>query len=628
MEKNYYLGLDLGSNSVGWAATDEDYNFLRLKGKTAWGARIFSEAKDCKERRTYRSNKRRLARRKYRLVLLKQLFAEEMAKVDKTFFLRLANSTYWEEDKAKDSDGNEIGKNLIFKTYEEEKQYYTKYPTIWHLRKALIENDEDALSNLRYVYLAIHHIVKYRGNFLTEGEFKNEAPTPLIIDEINQTLSLLEENNENTTIYIKPESYKKLIEILTDNNLTKSQKKGNIDKLFIPKKERSENVGQILEIFKTIIVGGTYSIKKDSDTEDNKTIKICFTENFENLEADISKALGDAFNLVLIAKKFYDYMFLKELLGDDVYQALLDDIELLDVAGDPFDFDKVRAGELTPMFFGSAMTNFGVKPFLEKFLELAPSPAPRQAVEEMVQPTSEDFSALVFKIQANMDPNHHDRIVFMRICSGKFEKGMSVLHRQSNKTIRLSQPQQFLATERTIVEDAYPGDIIGVFDAGTMGVGDTLCAQKHKVTFGDFPVFPPEFFARVSPKDTMKRKQFQKGMTQLAQEGAVQIFEQPGALDSFVVGAVGMLQFEVLEYRLKNEYGVDLLNNTLPYSVARWIDGEVDIASLKGVDNAMIVKDNRERTVVLISNEWQMGWVQERNPDVTFLTTPKLHHEL
>lgn len=338
MEKNYYLGLDLGSNSVGWAATDEDYNFLRLKGKTAWGARIFSEAKDCKERRTYRSNKRRLARRKYRLVLLKHLFAEEMTKVDKTFFLRLANSTYLEEDKAKDSDGNEIGKNLIFKTHDEEKQYYTKYPTIWHLRKALIENDEDALSNLRYVYLAIHHIIKYRGNFLTEGEFKNEAPTPSIIDEINQTLSLLEENNENTTIYIKPESYKKLLEILTDNNLTKNQKKGNIDKLFIPKKERTENVGQILEIFKTIIVGGTYSIKKDSDIEDNKTIKICFTENFENSEADISKALGDAFNLVLIAKKFYDYMFLKELLGKNkeiseamvqIYEEHKDDLKSL-----------------------------------------------------------------------------------------------------------------------------------------------------------------------------------------------------------------------------------------------------------------------------------------------------------
>ena len=313
---------------------------------------------------------------------------------------------------------------------------------------------------------------------------------------------------------------------------------------------------------------------------------------------------------------------LTEILGSALHEKLMEDIELLDYAGDEFDLEKVNSGELTPVFFGSALTNFGVEPFLEHFLDLTSPPTPRNSDKGLINIYDEPFSAFVFKIQANMNPAHRDRIAFMRICSGKFEKGMSVLHRQSNKTIRLSQPQQFLATERTIVEDAYPGDIIGVFDAGTMGVGDTLCAQKHKVTFGDFPVFPPEFFARVSPKDTMKRKQFQKGMTQLAQEGAVQIFEQPGALDSFVVGAVGMLQFEVLEYRLKNEYGVDLLNHTLPYGVARWIDGEVDIAALKGIDNAMIVKDNRDRTVVLISNEWQMGWVQERNPDVTFLTTP------
>ncbi len=315
----------------------------------------------------------------------------------------------------------------------------------------------------------------------------------------------------------------------------------------------------------------------------------------------------------------------REVLGADVHQALIDDIELLDIAGDAFDYEKVQAGELTPMFFGSAMTNFGVKPFLEKFLELAPAPAPRKALEETVQPTSEDFSALVFKIQANMNPNHHDRIVFMRICSGQFEKGMTVLHRQSDKPIRLSQPQQFLATERTIVENAYPGDIIGVFDAGTMGVGDTLCASNHKVTFGDFPVFPPEFFARVSPKDSMKRKQFIKGMSQLAQEGAVQIFEQPHSLESYIVGAVGMLQFEVLQYRLKNEYGVDLLHNSLPYSVARWIDGDVKIEDLKGIENAMVVIDNRGRTVLLISNEWQMGWVIERNPDVVFLESPRLN---
>ena len=157
-----------------------------------------------------------------------------------------------------------------------------------------------------------------------------------------------------------------------------------------------------------------------------------------------------------------------------------------------------------------------------------------------------------------------------------------------------------------------------------MGVGDTLCAANHKVTFSDFPVFPPEFFARVTPKDSMKRKQFLKGMTQLAQEGAVQIFEPLYSMDSFVVGAVGMLQFEVLQYRLKHEYGVDLVNNSLPYGVARWIDGEVDVNSLKGMDNAMIVKDNRSRLVVLISNEWQMGWVVERNPDVTFLHTPNI----
>ncbi len=315
----------------------------------------------------------------------------------------------------------------------------------------------------------------------------------------------------------------------------------------------------------------------------------------------------------------------RELLGEDVHQALIDDIDLLDIAGDGFDYEKVKNGELTPMFFGSAMTNFGVKPFLEKFLELSPAPAPRKALEETVDPKSEDFSALVFKIQANMNPNHHDRIVFMRICSGKFEKGMSVLHRQSGKSIRLSQPQQFMATERTIIDEAYPGDIIGVFDAGTMGVGDTLCDPKHKVTFGDFPVFPPEFFARIAPKDSMKRKQFIKGMTQLAQEGAVQIFEQPHSLESYVVGAVGLLQFDVLTYRLKNEYGVDLLQNSLPYSVARWIEGTTDIKSLKGTDNAMIVKDNKGRLVLLISNEWQMGWIEERNPDVTFLKTPNLN---
>ena len=314
---------------------------------------------------------------------------------------------------------------------------------------------------------------------------------------------------------------------------------------------------------------------------------------------------------------------MKELLGDDVHQSLEDDILLLDEAGDSFDMEKVKSGQLTPMFFGSAMTNFGVKPFLEKFLELAPKPQPRKSLEGIIEPVSDEFTSFVFKIQANMNPQHHDRIVFMRICSGKFEKGMTVNHRQSGKQLRLMQPQQFLATERTIIDDAYPGDIIGVFDSGTMGVGDTLYTGKKKVTFADFPVFPPELFARIRPKDSMKRKQFLKGMTQLAQEGAVQIFENLGSLESYIVGAVGELQFEVLEYRLKHEYGVDLEMNRLPYSVARWVqDNGHDYRNLKNIDSAMIVKDHRQRIVLLIANEWQTNWIIERNEDFTFCNTP------
>ena len=216
-------------------------------------------------------------------------------------------------------------------------------------------------------------------------------------------------------------------------------------------------------------------------------------------------------------------------LDPDIISSLKDDLELLDEAGDPFDAQRVASGELTPMFFGSAMTNFGVEPFLKKFLELAPPPMERKTLEGSVSPENPAFSGFVFKIQANMDPKHHDRIAFMRICSGVFEKGMSVLHRQSGKMIRLSQPQQFLATERTTVEKAYPGDIIGIFDPGVFSIGDTVCDPKHKCVFSGIPTFAPELFAVVRQKDTLKRKQFVKGVEQIAQEGAIQIFREPNA---------------------------------------------------------------------------------------------------
>lgn len=313
----------------------------------------------------------------------------------------------------------------------------------------------------------------------------------------------------------------------------------------------------------------------------------------------------------------------RQALGEAVHQSLCEDIALLDLAGDQFEYDKVAQGELTPMFFGSAMTNFGVQPFLEEFLRLAPPPAPHRALTGFVSPDSDVFSAFVFKIQANMNPAHRDRIAFIRICSGKFARGMNVCHVQSGKQVKLTQPQQFLAQERTLVEEAFPGDIIGLFDPGIFSIGDTLCQPGHEIRFEDFPVFPPEQFARVQAKDTMKRKQFVKGMTQLTQEGAIQVFRQPNAVESFVVGVVGSLQFEVLQYRLKQEYGVDILMHPLPYGLARWVTGPgLNPHALKSMDNGLILADTKGRPLVLVSTEWQLKWVQENNPTVAFLAAP------
>ena len=354
----------------------------------------------------------------------------------------------------------------------------------------------------------------------------------------------------------------------------------------------------------------------DGDYQGVYNRKLAQVELFDKDSSHGQKALASTVGSV-------DDPAFRALLGEHIHQALCDDIELLDLAGDEFNMEKVKRGELTPMFFGSAMTNFGVQPFLEEFLELAPPPMPRLSTDGLIEPEQDDFSAFIFKIQANMNPAHRDRIAFMRICSGKFERGMTVQHIQSGKAVKLSQPQQFLAQERIIVEDAYPGDIIGLFDPGLFGVGDTLCQPGRNLRFQDFPTFPPEYFARVQAKDTMKRKQFVKGMTQLGQEGAVQIFHQPLSQETYVVGAVGTLQFDVLEYRLKQEYGVDLLIHHLPFSVARWLAGEnLDLKSLKGLDNGMLVEDVKDRPLVLISNEWQLNWAKERNPQVEFLSSP------
>lgn len=309
----------------------------------------------------------------------------------------------------------------------------------------------------------------------------------------------------------------------------------------------------------------------------------------------------------------------KEILGHDLHKKLCDDIELLDIAGDKFDMEKVRKGELTPVFFGSALTNFGVEPFLEGFLKMTTQPTPRRSNIGDVYPEDERFSAFIFKIQANMNPAHRDRIAFMRICSGKFQRGMEVYHVQGKKMVKLAQPQQFLAQERAVVEEAYPGDIIGIYDPGIFNLGDTLCESQDGFKFEGIPVFPPEHFARVYTIDSMKRKQFIKGINQLSEEGAIQVFKEPDiGREELIVGVVGMLQFEVLEYRLKNEYGVDIRIQQLPYRYIRWISPEdYDLSGMYLSGDTMVVLDKYEKPAILFVYEWGIDRIVEGNKQIS-----------
>ncbi len=308
---------------------------------------------------------------------------------------------------------------------------------------------------------------------------------------------------------------------------------------------------------------------------------------------------------------------LKDYVGDILYSALRDDVELLDGAGYEFDLEKVRHGRLSPVFFGSALTNFGVEPFLESFLRLSPPPLSRNAAGEIVDPLDRDFSAFVFKIQANMNKAHRDRVAFIRVCSGRFEKGMEVNHVQGGRKIKLSQPQQLMAQSREIIEEAYAGDIIGVFDPGIFSIGDTLCAPDRKIQFEGIPTFAPELFSLVRQKDTMKRKQFVKGATQIAQEGAIQIFQElSSGMEEIIVGVVGSLQFDVFQYRMENEYNVDVIMSTLPYSHIRWIDNEFDEQDLKKLNltsDTRKVQDMKGRYLLLFSNQWSIDWALEHN---------------
>ncbi len=315
---------------------------------------------------------------------------------------------------------------------------------------------------------------------------------------------------------------------------------------------------------------------------------------------------------------------LRELIGPELHDQLVEDIELVDGTIGPFDQEAFLRAEVTPVMFGSARTNFGIRAFLELFCETAPAPFPQQSYQGVVNPTDEQFSGFIFKIQANMDKMHRDRVVFLRICSGKFERGMYAKHARLEKDIRLSHSAQFMARDRSLVEVAYAGDIIGLHDTGNCKIGDTLYTGSRKIEFAGIPQFSPEFFARVDLADPLKRKQFNKGLYELCEEGTVQLFVDPRVGDQDpVLGAVGQLQFEVLLYRMKDEYGVDARLRPQPFKHARWIryrDGRktaVDPGLVKGT--LSFLEDRLKNLVGLFTSDFHLQWAEQNNPDLVFL---------
>lgn len=308
---------------------------------------------------------------------------------------------------------------------------------------------------------------------------------------------------------------------------------------------------------------------------------------------------------------------IEELLDEELYYQLKNDLELLDGVGPELDLELVHAGKMTPVFFGSAMTNFGVELFLKCFLEYALKPGTHQSSLGEVPPTYPDFSGFVFKLQANMDPKHRDRVAFVRICTGKFEKDMTVNHARTGKAVRLSRPQKLFAQERESIDVAYPGDVIGLNNPGVFAIGDTIYTGQ-KLEYEGIPYFSPELFATLRNPNPSKFKQFQKGVEELREEGAVQImYSIDEAKRDPILAAVGQLQFEVVQFRLQNEYGVETLLEVLPYSVARWVTGGWEALQLVGrLFNTTTVKDNMGRPVLLFRNEWNCQQLAGDHPEL------------
>jgi peptide chain release factor 3 len=309
----------------------------------------------------------------------------------------------------------------------------------------------------------------------------------------------------------------------------------------------------------------------------------------------------------------------REAIGARAHDHLSESLALLHGAGTGFDNDAFLRGELTPVFFGSALTNFGVEPFLDQFIELAPPPLPRDANTGRVAPEDPGFSGFVFKIQANMDPMHRDRVAFVRVCSGRFVRGMDVIHGRTGKTLALKRSLQFHAQERTFIEEAFAGDIVGVWDPGLFRIGDSL-SDVGTIEFAGIPRFSPGHFVRVILNEPLKRKQLKKGLDQLSEEGAVQVFFHRERLERDpILGAVGRLQFEVIQSRLKSEYGVDVRFEGLPWQHARWVEGTFDPADLERSSAVTCLLDVEGRPLLLFQNDFWLRQITERHKDLRFI---------
>ena len=311
----------------------------------------------------------------------------------------------------------------------------------------------------------------------------------------------------------------------------------------------------------------------------------------------------------------------KEKIGSDLYKQLIKDLDLLELAGNTFNEKDFLDGKVTPVFFASALTNFGVEPFFDAFIHLAPSPHARAATlpdgtDVKIDPVTTPFSGYIFKLQANMDKRHRDSMAFIRICSGRFEKDLIVKNHRTNREIRLSRPHGMVAGERTTVDYAFPGDIIGVINPDLFAIGDTLSITGG-FNFKPLPQFQPEIFARLHPKDISKRKSFDKGVAQLCNEGAIQLLKSYEREGDLIFAAVGQLQFEVMQYRLRDEYHVDTVLTPLPYTCSAWIIGEMK--TYEKSSNAVLVKDRHDHPLVLFTSQWEKQYSIKHNPTLQFV---------